>query len=223
MNESTSLSLGGELVTAELVTDAKTLPLDGRVIVVNPSPTPAYVVTEPRRFVPPFSSTILVGVTIEQADSLVLLRPREAPMSGLIEQPGWHRFAGLPAPLWQGPRSPIGSVTFDPGSVLGETPSADREFDVSVNLWFAPTGTDCGIHNEHDFLETHTQIHGTGRMQKFTTPGHDALYEDVLMSPGATHEPFCGMANDQFRYPWHQYRADTDCVWLAVEYHARRG
>jgi hypothetical protein len=118
---------------------------------------------------------------------------------------------------------PLGSVTFDPGEVLGEQPLTDRGFNVLANLWFAPAGTDCGIHNEHDFLETHTQIHGAGRMQKFTAPRHDALYEDVPMSPGATHDPFCGTAGDQFRYPWHQYRADTDCVWLAVEYHAQRG
>ncbi|MDX3376575.1 hypothetical protein PV390_19455 [Streptomyces sp. ME02-6991-2A] len=26
-------------------------------------------------------------------------------------------------------------------------------------------------------------------------------------------------ADGSFQYPWHQYRADTDCVWLAVEYH----
>jgi hypothetical protein len=222
MNETTSLPLGGDLIGTELVTSVKALPVEGRVIVVNPAPTPAYVAAEPRRFVPPFSSTILVDVAIDQADSVLLLRPEPERTATLAEQPGWSRFDGVDAPLWRGPRSRIGSVTFDPGAVLGEPPSAEREFDVWVNLWFAPAGTDCGIHNEHDFLETHTQVHGSGRMQKFTAPRHDALYEDVPMSPGATHEPFCGTAGDTFRYPWHQYRADTDCVWLAVEYHARR-
>lgn len=222
MNESIALPLGGELIDAELVTGVKSFPVRGRVIVVNPSPTPAYVAADPRRFVPPFSSTILVDVTIEHADSVVLLRSAETDMAALVDQQGWHRFEGLDARLWRGPRSPIGSVAFDPGRVLGGAPLADWEFDVGVNLWFAPSGTDCGIHNEHDFLETHTQVHGHGRMQKFTAPRHDALYEDVPMSPGVTHVPFCGMAGKEFRYPWHQYRADTDCVWLAVEYHARR-
>jgi hypothetical protein len=223
VNESTPLPLGGDLVTAGLVTGVKSLPVRGRVIVVNTSPTPAYVAADPRRFVPPFSSTILVDVTIEQADAVVLLPSTNALPPLLVNQPGWARFAGGTAALWRGPRLPIGSVSFDPGRVLGERPLADHEFNVLVNLWFAPAGTDCGIHNEHDFLETHTQIHGSGRMQKFTAPRHDALYEDVPMSTGATHEPFCGTERGRFRYPWHQYRADTDCVWLAVEYHARRG
>jgi hypothetical protein len=42
------------------------------------------------------------------------------------------------------------------------------------------------------------------------------------MGPGyTTPDPFCGTAPDgTFDYPWHQYRAESDCVWLAIEYHA---
>ena len=52
-------------------------------------------------------------------------------------------------------------------------------------------------------------------MQKFHRPEPAARYEDVLMVPGHTHEPFYRGAPPV--YPWHQYHADTDCLWLAIE------
>jgi hypothetical protein len=90
--------------------------------------------------------------------------------------------------------------------------------EISYNLWFAAAGTDCGIHNEHDFVEVHTQIWGLGHMQKFRDSNPESLYQDVTMSPGFTHRPFC---NEQrpYIYPHHRYLADTDCIWLAVEYY----
>jgi hypothetical protein len=41
------------------------------------------------------------------------------------------------------------------------------------------------------------------------------------MSPGySTPVPFCDVvAPGRYVYPWHQYYADTDCIWMAVEYH----
>jgi hypothetical protein len=90
-----------------------------------------------------------------------------------------------------------------------------------VNLWFSLEGTDCALHNQHDFIEVHTQVHGTGRMQKFRAHEPRTLYEDILMSPGfTTPDPFCEVTGDgQFAYPWHQYYSDSDCIWLAIEYH----
>jgi len=88
--------------------------------------------------------------------------------------------------------------------------------DVAFNLWFADAGTNCGLHNEHEFKEIHTQVFGIGRMQKFHKNDRASLYQEVFMSPGYTHEPFYD-ENSQL-YPWHQYFADTDCIWLAAEY-----
>lgn len=51
------------------------------------------------------------------------------------------------APLWRSEKERIGNLEF--------------------NLWYAHAGTHCGIHNQHDFPEVHTQIYGIGRMQKF--------------------------------------------------------
>jgi hypothetical protein len=92
----------------------------------------------------------------------------------------------------------------------------DRVNGVGFNLWFAEAGTDCGIHIEHKFREVHTQVFGIGRMQKFHKNDPISIYQDVFMSPGYTHEPFYDL-NSQL-YPWHQYYADTDCIWLAAEY-----
>ncbi len=93
-------------------------------------------------------------------------------------------------------------------------------YQVKLNLWFSPPDTHCGIHNIHEFLEIHTQIYGTGKMQKFHDNSYETMYEDVVLSPGQTHSPFAVVTKDgSFRYPWHQYYAETDCIWLAVEYH----
>jgi hypothetical protein len=168
---------------------------------------------------------------------VLLFRVRDANgVAGIIAEPGWHMFgdllpdddaSGFPkdTPLWRGPQHDLGTMEFDTALALGETSSFAhaRIFRVKVNFWFAPAGTDCFIHHEHDFLEIHTQIYGLGRMQKFTTQDQGTLYEDVWMSPGRTHLPFCRTdESGGFVYPWHQYHANSDCVWLAVEYHAEQ-
>jgi hypothetical protein len=91
----------------------------------------------------------------------------------------------------------------------------DKINSVEFNLWFAGKNTNCGLHkHEVGFREVHTQVFGIGRMQKFHKNDFSSIYQDVFMSPGYTHEPFYDAAG---RYPWHQYRADTDCIWLAAE------
>lgn len=68
--------------------------------------------------------------------------------------------------------------------------------------------------------QVHTQIYGTGRMQKFHSKDFKRIYEDVLMAPGFTHDPFAGVKdNGDIFYGWHQYYSDTDCIWMAIEYH----
>lgn len=87
--------------------------------------------------------------------------------------------------------------------------------NIEFNLWFAVAGTSCGIHNEHPFRELHTQIFGIGRMQNFHKNDPNSLYQEVFMSPGYTQEPFY---DEEGAYPWHQYYADTDCIWLVAEF-----
>ena len=112
----------------------------------------------------------------------------------------------------------------DPHVFTNERATANREqdFDLRLNLWWSPGDTDCFIHNEHPFLEVHTQIHGGGRMQKFRERDERTIYEDVPMGIGYSHDPFCRVTGkNQWTYPWHRYYADTDAVWLAIELHPR--
>ena len=42
----------------------------------------------------------------------------------------------------------------------------------------------------------------------------------TVMSPGVTHIPFAAVDEEgAFIYPWHQYFSDTDCIWMANEFH----
>jgi hypothetical protein len=237
-------------VRGSYIRQPRDLPIEGRAIVVNTGTVPAYPSPAPRRPLPPFSSTILIDTTIATAESVLILRPGDgaagaagagageipADLAAITHEPGWvrlgdvvgeHSGPGRPfppeTPLWRGPQDRLDVLEFDPGALLGAAPTGPCRFDLRVNLWFAPAGTDCGIHVVHPFIEVHTQVFGTGRMQKFHRQDHATGYEDVVMSPGyTTPVPFCAPApGGDWVYPWHQYRADTDCVWLALEYHAR--
>ncbi|WP_405941317.1 hypothetical protein [Streptomyces sp. NBC_00207] len=227
------LNFSTPYLRADLVRDAVDYTVEGRTIVVNPGVTPVTIVEEFRKTIPPLSSTVLADTRIERAEALLLLRPAadDADISGIVEQPGWSHLADLLAPgefshetpLYRSPQDDINTVLFDPAHVLGERETVldQREFNVRANLWFAPAGTDCFIHNQHDFIEVHTQVQGLGRMQRFRSEDQASLYQDVLMSPGyTTPDPFCATGPQcTYHYPRHQYRADTDCIWLAIEYH----
>ncbi|MDX3537609.1 hypothetical protein PV721_25215 [Streptomyces sp. MB09-01] len=228
------LNFSTPYLRADLVRDAVDYTVEGRTIVVNPGNTPVVVAEDLRKAIPPLSSTVLADARIEKADALLLLRPAEegGEVSGVAEAPGWAHLADLlgpdgdfprETPLYRSPQDEITTVVFDPAHVLGERETAmvQREFTVRANLWFAPAGTNCFIHNQHDFIEVHTQVHGLGRMQRFRNHDQASLYQDVLMSPGyTTQDPFCATGPQcTYHYPFHQYKADTDCIWLAIEYH----
>jgi hypothetical protein len=236
INAERSLNFTGRYVEATLVENVKDYQVAGRTVVVNPGVSAVALGETPRKFIPAFSSTILSDVVVEQADLLVLLRTDDsADISGIVEEPGWNLLGELlgeavfptGTPLWKSPQDDAGDIALVPSAVLGEPGTGagsgtERMFGIRLNLWFAPSGTDCAIHNQHGFIEVHSQVHGLGRMQKFREQDHGTLYQDVLMSPGyTTPDPFCGIGpHGTFVYPWHQYHADSDCVWLAVEYHA---
>ncbi len=134
-------------------------------------------------------------------------------------------------PLWRSPQIDIGEITLNPFADLDREEHRARQqnnhqgsevtFRIKVNIWFATEKANCAIHNEHDFIEFHTQIAGIGRMQKFNTNEIETLYEDVILGEGQTHDIFCTALDDgsTFNYPWHQYYSDTDCIWMATEFH----
>lgn len=207
--------------------------VNNRTIVVNLGQEPAYISVQPEKVMLPRTSTILKEVSIKSADSLLLIEVFDTiNIGGIILESGWNQLGAImefskTVPLWKSPQYDLGIVELDPQLAVGLTdqvpPSEKKKYQVKVNLWFSPANTNAAIHNKHatpEFLEVHTQIYGTGRMQKFHANDINTLYEDVLLSPGQTHIPFAGVNQDgNFIYPWHQYYADTDCIWMANEFH----
>lgn len=207
--------------------------IKNRTIVVNLGEQKAYIGALPEKYLLPRASTILKEVSLKSGDSLLLIEiygPTN--IGGIILDAEWYQLGEIidfpkDIPLWKSPQYEVGTVKFDPCFVTGLTdqhqPNNVKKYQVKVNLWFSPANTNAAIHNKHgvpEFLEVHTQIYGTGRMQKFHAKDFNTLYEDVLMSPGDTHIPFaCVDEQGRFFYPWHQYYADTDCIWMANEFH----
>lgn len=227
----------GPHIEAKMVEQVRDYPVTPQTIVINPQPSQAWIRESPRQCLPPLSSTLLRNTCIEQAARVLLFEIKEtANIGDIIWEPDWKRYGDLlPAntnnglsfprntPLWRSAQDMAGSVEFDPVAIFHqETPLHKKGiFQVKVNLWFAPAQTRCFIHNQHNFIEIHSQIYGNGRIQKFKAQQYETRYEDILMSPGYTASPpFCRVHDDgRFEYPWHQYYADTDCIWLALEYH----
>ena len=227
------LNFSGTYIDAKYVEDVENYHLLNRTIAVNPEETDAYLKEANVSIIPAFSSTIIEKTIIEKAKSLLLLEVVETRNIGkIIFEQGWDLLGNLTdfpkdVPLWKSLQDEAGIIEIDPYFMTRQSshPSQKEPFSLKVNLWYAPSLTDCAIHNQHDFLEIHTQVFGRGRMQKFKEEDNfDSLYEDLLMTEGYTQiVPFCQVRdNQQYTYPWHQYYCDTDCIWMAIEYHPQK-
>ena len=225
-NMSRDLAFADSHLSAKLFTDVRRLEADG--IVVNLSSRPIQVDGDVRTSIQPWRSTNLRGNRILEAERIAVLRIDRLENLGGVMFRGWDWFgdlyAGFPrqTPLYMSPIDMVGRAEEDPLAFTRERESRGRlqPFDVALKCWWSPNETDCFIHNEHPFLEVHTQVHGMGRMQKFRERDASTLYEDVMMAPGFTHEPFCRVAGEnEWAYPWHRYYTDTESIWLAIELH----
>ncbi len=225
-NMSRDLAFADSHLSAKLFTDVRRLEADG--IVVNLSSRPIHVDGDVRTSIQPWRSTIVRGNRILEAERIAVLRIDRLENLGGVMFRGWDWFgdlyAGFPrqTPLYMSPIDMVGRTEEDPLAFTRERESRGRlqPFDVALKCWWSPNETDCFIHNEHPFLEVHTQVHGMGRMQKFRERDASTLYEDVVMAPGFTHEPFCRVAGEnEWAYPWHRYYTDTESIWLAIELH----
>jgi hypothetical protein len=227
------LNFSGARIGARLVSRPREYYIDSRSVVVNPNRTDIRIVGPIANIIPPFSSLILDNTTIASGESVVVLELKEARNpGGIVLEKGWVLYANMvppestfkrDTPLYSSPQDEIGIMQLDPGLLPGQkgVSLGLANYLVKVNLWFAPEKTDCAIHNQHDFIEIHTQVSGYGRMQKFIDNDFTTIYQDELMSASyTTPTPFCQVIDTKtFRYPWHQYYADSDCVWMAIEYH----
>jgi hypothetical protein len=85
--------------------------------------------------------------------------------------------------------------------------------NLEFNCWYLPKETASSIHIEHPFKEIHTQLYGLGIMNKFKEQNYETLYQRMYMPPGFTHDFFF---DKDVKYPWHQYEAVTDSIWMAI-------
>jgi hypothetical protein len=225
-NQRRSLSFSNDWIESELVTAARELPVHD-AIVVNLSTTALHFSAgSDRGIIHPWKSTVLRHCMVTTGEMLALLHLGQRTNFGGAAL-GWdwygRRDPRFPrgTPLYISSQDEIGDVQYDPVAAFTPATSAwPRSCRLKLNLWYTPEDTDCGIHTGHKFLEVHTQVLGTGHMQKFRENKADTLYEDVTMPPGFTHDPFFTFAGDgSFSYPWHRYYADTDCIWMAIELH----
>jgi hypothetical protein len=178
-----------------------------------------------------FSSQIRCNEFITPALNCLLFELPEALIAG--RNIAWERQERYPGTRYDGIwadkvdffrslQDEIAALSFPPQrlTVNSDAVYDSQDFSLRANLWFADAGTHCGIHNEHSFIELHTQILGIGRMQTFKNEARSSLCEDLILAPGATtSQAFCRISNQHYNYPYHQYYADTPSVWLALEYH----
>ena len=228
-NKTRPLAFADDFIHAELVENPRDYTVEDAVV-VNLSPKPLVTGDEHPAIVPAWKSTWLKGGNIREGERVATIKVKRRTNLGGCVFRGWewlgNRIKSFPrdAPLYISPFDSIGTVRADPHVFTNErgTATQEQDFHLRLNLWWSPGDTDCFIHNEHPFLEVHTQIHGLGRMQKFRERDEKTIYEDVPMGVGFSHDPFCRVkGKNQWTYPWHRYYADTDAVWLAIELHPR--
>ncbi|MGO1074975.1 hypothetical protein [Inquilinus sp. CA228] len=226
-NQLRDLAFADQFISAKLVENVTDFEV-ADAVVVNVSPSAMTTGHEHPAVVPAWKSTWLKGGVIRSAERAAVIKVTNATKLGGCMFRGWdwlgNRIRSFPrdTPLFISAQDEVGTVSVDPMVFTNERAQAEavQPFTLKLNLWWAPGDTDCFIHNEHAFLETHAQIHGQGRMQKFARREPEALYEDVVMPVGHSHDPFCRVTGpNQWTYPWHRYYSDTDSVWLAVELH----
>lgn len=188
-----------------------------------------------RRAIPPLQSVIIrAGAVITTADasangliSLIQVRSTRNVESGIFgNKTQWAKYAypaGMPdLPLWISNQLHLAhKIQVNPWQLVGlPAPAGSKAlpYELYVNLWWLPAGSDAGIHAAHgsNLLEVHTQLIGFGRMQKFTDmakaraavtnnravqpeggmfspfdsgKAFPEMYEEFRLAPGNTHLP----------------------------------
>ncbi|MBI9062846.1 MAG: hypothetical protein JEZ14_12750 [Marinilabiliaceae bacterium] len=229
-NTVTEVNFASENINAYTVRHVTDYFIGKRSIVVNMGDCEIYVDEQPQKGLAPRQSTVLRNKIIKAADLILVLEVQsKVNIGNVILSENWDSaqslfgepLAGIP--LWKSPQVEIGETELNPYEILNQCTSQKHKvkFKIKVNIWFATPKTNCAIHNQHDFIEFHTQIMGIGRMQKFDTNKTETLYQDVILAEGNTHNIFCDVYNNgySYNYPWHQYYSDTDCIWMATELH----
>jgi hypothetical protein len=226
-NQDRALSFSNKWIESLLASSVREMTVEDAIVVNLATTALRYRAGGDHGTILPWKSSLLRHCTIESGERAALLQVRQRTnLGGVALKWDWYgeRNPQYPreTPLYISSQDEIADIELDPLATFGQQRSGpgSRRYRLKLNLWFTPEETDCGIHTGHQFLEVHTQILGTGHMQKFRENKAETLYEDVLMPPGFTHDPFFSvLADGSFSYPWHRYYADTDCIWMAIELH----
>lgn len=228
-NQRRALSFSNEWIESILATGVREMPVEDAIVVNLSNTFLYYTAGSDQGVIRPWKSTVLRNCTLNSAETVALLHVRQRINLGAVALHwDWYgqRNPQFPRgiPLYISSQDEIGEVQLDPFSVFSSAAAfgspQPRRYRLKLNLWYTPEETDCGIHTGHEFMEVHTQVLGRGHMQKFRENKADTVYEDVVMPLGFTHDPFFIVAADRsFKYPWHRYYADTDCIWMAIELH----
>ena len=222
MNTLVEASFSSVALSLYTVSNAVNFTVDEPTIVVNLSGCAATINVPYGGYIPPLASTIInPGVPVSGVLMAFIKIPTQSIDESTIRELGWENFYDTETILLKSPQDYVGSAELVPSHILCDTnaPKKYINYNVKLNFWFSPAGTNCGIHRDHKFIETHTQIFGIGKMQKFKDNTYETLFEEQVLAPGQTQSSIFGRWEDRLVYPWHQYYADTDVVWLAVEYH----
>ncbi len=207
--------------------------INSRSILLNLGQSPAKLSSASARFqfqLAPWTSAVFENIVLVQADSVVLIEVKQQSdwpdLLKMVESSGWTRADGRP--IWKSPQDVAGEVELDPCFVADQTPTPNadrmRRYEVRLNLWLAAGQTSCSLHDHscEDFLEIHTQILGTGYWENFDRPHGKSRFRQLYMNVGNTHRGFAVSPLDdqtRFSYPPHQFFAETDCIWMAIEFH----
>jgi hypothetical protein len=229
VNKQRALAFAGKFVEATLVENVQDYKAFGSV--TNLSNEPMLIGGDVPGIVPPWKSTIIKGGTITRAERIVVVNiPDDTNLGGVVLD-GWdwfgNRYDRFPRtnPLYISPYDIVGEVELNPykfANMSTDSTFVDR-YDIRLNLWWGPAKTDALLHNEHDFLEIHTQIFGFGRIQIYRECDLATQYREITVAPGETHDPIVRVIGDRdFRYPWHRGWTDTDAIWMAIELHPKK-
>jgi len=227
-NRTRPLAFDGHFVKAHMVENARNYRTTG--VVTNLSATPMYIAGDPIGVIPAWRSTVLKDAVIISADRASIVHvPGDINLGGIALDDWQWLGASKPdfprrSPLYISAKDIIGDVELNPWALSNHPEPKDerQQFDIQLNLWWAPARTDAGIHNTHTFIELHTQIFGQGRIQLFRDQAGTDMYREISAAPGDTHDPIVWVVDKRtFTYPWHRGWTDTDAIWMAIEFHPK--
>jgi hypothetical protein len=179
-------------------------------------------------YIHPWQSAVLYqGDLYPENAVLITVKKQQSIVANCIRH--WKKYQTIDptfppgTPLFMSTQECAGVTTLNPRYIGSENYATGetQKMEIRLNLWYAPLHTNCGIHRHHDFMELHTQVYGTGYMQAFQEPDENMLCLSRTLVPGNTHEPWFHYNENtrEWKYPWHCYLSETDCVWMAIELH----